>query len=381
MDRSQEIALIERGLALVAARRSDVGDRVARLAPERYTDPAWLAREQATVFRHFPLVAGFSTQLPEAGDVLSTELAGLPVVIARAADGRLHASINACRHRGVRLLEAGCFRAKKALTCRFHGWSYEATGAFRAMPEKDGFPPEATGALDLTALPVAEHAGLVFVCPTPGPALDLPRWLGQVGDDLLSLGLGRLSMVRPTTRTRAHNWKMYVDATLESYHIPSLHASTGGAGWFARVGVFDSFGPHARAMLPEPSLLELEETDPAGWSVLRHAGFLFSIFPNTTVLVHKGIAQVMTVSPDGPGRAHLRSAMLAPTDDEAGAELRHGYYQTYWQTMEEDFEVLESMQANLQAGAVDRLLVGRQELLLTAYHAAIDAAVEGSLRP
>lgn len=380
MDRSEETALIERGLALVAARRSDLGEALVRLEPARYTDPAWLAREQATVFREFPLVAGFSTQIPEPGDVLSTELAGLPVVIARAADGALRASINACRHRGVRLLETGCFRAKKALTCRFHGWSYDSTGAFRGMPEKDGFPSIAAGELDLVALPVAEHAGLVFVRPTPGPPLDLPKWLGKVGHDLLGFGLDRLTMVRPTTRTRAHNWKMYVDATLESYHIPSLHASTGGAGWFARVGVFDSLGPHARAMLPEPSLLELEETDPATWSVLRHAGFLFAIFPNTTVLVHKGIAQVMTVFPDGPARAVLKSAMLAPADD-AGAELRHGYYQTYWQTMEEDFEVLESMQANLQAGATERLLVGRQEYLLAAYHRSIDAAIDGSLRP
>jgi hypothetical protein len=105
---------------------------------------------------------------------------------------------------------------------------------------------------------------------------------------------------------------------------------------------------------------------------------LYSIFPNTTVLLHKGIAQVMTVFPDGPHQAVLRSAMLAPTD-EAGAELRHGYYQTYWQTMEEDFQVLESIHANLRAGAIERLLVGQQEYLLTEYHRAIDAALDGKL--
>lgn len=381
MNRAEEIALIERGLALALARRSDVRDEGGRLDPARYLSQAWLEQEQATIFRQFPLLAGFSSQLLEAGDVLSTDLAGLPLLVTRTSEGGLRASINACRHRGVTLLEPGCYRSKKALSCRFHGWTYAPTGALRSMPEREAFPPNDDGQLDLVGLPVAEQAGLIFVLPTPGATLDLRRWLGPVGADLESFGLGALQMVRPSTRTRAHNWKMYLDATLESYHIPSLHSSTGGAGWFARVGAFDALWPHARAMLPEPSLLELEDTDPASWELLRHAGLLYSIFPNTTVLLHRGIAQVMTVFPEGPGRAVLRSGMLAAPTDDDGGELRHAYYQTYWQTMEEDFQVLESMQANLSARATERLLIGRQEFLLADYHRAIDAAVEGSLRP
>lgn len=381
MNRAEEIALIERGLALALARRSDTRDQVSALDPGRYTSEDWFNRERATLFRHFPLVAGFSSQLLEAGDVLSTDLAGLPVLVTRTTEGGLRASINACRHRGVTVLEPGCYRSKKALSCRFHGWTYAPTGELRSMPEREAFPGNEGGQLDLVSLPVAELAGLIFVLPTPGARLDLRGWLGKVADDLEGFGLGGLRMVRPSTRTRAHNWKMYLDATLESYHIPSLHSSTGGAGWFARVGAFDSLGPHARAMLPEPSLLELEDTDPAGWELRRHAGLLYSIFPNTTVLLHRGIAQVMTVFPDGPGRAVLRSGMLASPADDDGGELRHAYYQTYWQTMEEDFQVLESIQTNLAAGATERLLVGRQEFLLADYHRSIDAAVEGSLKP
>ena len=61
-----------------------------------------------------------------------------PIVAMRGSDGVVRAFRNACRHRGVQLVDGtGC---KKALTCRYHAWTYGLDGALRGVPHEHGFP-------------------------------------------------------------------------------------------------------------------------------------------------------------------------------------------------------------------------------------------------
>jgi nitrite reductase/ring-hydroxylating ferredoxin subunit len=81
------------------------------------------------------------------------------VVLWRQAEGQLHAWRNQCPHRGVRL-SLGCVRNNR-LTCRYHGWQFDAAGQCAYVPADPNFAPSA--ALHADAHACIERDGLVWV--------------------------------------------------------------------------------------------------------------------------------------------------------------------------------------------------------------------------
>ena len=70
-----------------------------------YTSAEFLAQEQKHVFGQDWLCAGRADALPNAGDYLTMEIAGEPIIVLRDKDGHLRAMSNVCRHRMSKLLE------------------------------------------------------------------------------------------------------------------------------------------------------------------------------------------------------------------------------------------------------------------------------------
>src|SRR5579864_9197968 len=46
------------------------------------------------------------TEIPHAGDFVSRNLGSAPVIVVRDDDGRVHALLNSCRHRGAKVCRA-----------------------------------------------------------------------------------------------------------------------------------------------------------------------------------------------------------------------------------------------------------------------------------
>ena len=83
--------------------------------------------------------AGHVGDLPEPGCYLTATAGDQPVLVLRGDDGEIRAFRNVCRHRGSELL-TGAGRCKKAIRCRYHGWTYDATdGRLLGVPEHRGF--------------------------------------------------------------------------------------------------------------------------------------------------------------------------------------------------------------------------------------------------
>lgn len=378
MKHDLQVQLLNQALAMVEAKELDMAKTPARIPVERYSSQEWLDRERSTLFATYPIVAGFSSQIPNPRDFFTRDICGTPILVIRSDDGSLRAFLNVCRHRGVRLVDKPSGQLKQRIACPFHGWSYALDGRLATIPVDEGFCGLDRDAHGLVPVPVAERYNLVFVVPRPELPLDIDAYLGSLIPDLGTFGFDGLMMTKPTTRVRRFNWKLYMDATHETYHIGVLHQETAGSGYFFNVGIFDWEDRHGRFVLPQPGILELRGTNPDTWDIRERCGLLYSIFPNTTVLVHAGFAQVMTVLPVDVDTAELTSGMLVPkgpVTDEASF-LRRFHYETYWKTMEEDIQVCESMQSNMRSGANTHLLVGRQEWILDAYHRAVAQAVE-----
>jgi len=189
MKHSTQVQLIHQIFDAIDRGMPPMADRFTRNDTSAYTSPERAAREREVLFRHHPIVAGFSSQIPNPGDYLAEDLAPVPILIVRNTSGQLRAFVNVCRHRGAQLA-AGCGRVAKLFSCPYHGWSYDTDGRLVAIPDDYGFEGLDRTASGLVALPVAEKYGLIFVTPAPGDAIDIDAMLAGLGQDIESYGIG-----------------------------------------------------------------------------------------------------------------------------------------------------------------------------------------------
>src|SRR5450755_3677180 len=102
---------------------------VARIPVENYFSAAVRQAEVERLFRPLPLIVGHASELAP-GQVLAHDEYGVPMLLTRDGDGRFRAFLNVCRHRGMRLVDAGSQALPKAsIVCPYHGWTYRLEGA------------------------------------------------------------------------------------------------------------------------------------------------------------------------------------------------------------------------------------------------------------
>src|SRR5260221_14624619 len=135
--------------------------------PAAYTDPAFFALERELVFRRHWISVAFAHEIPDPGDAMPIDAAGVPLVLLRDREGEIRAFHNVCRHRGSAILSAPV-KGQPTLRCPYHGWAYGLDGRLRATPLWDGkraTPPEALDRADLALAPVrcGVWADIVFV--------------------------------------------------------------------------------------------------------------------------------------------------------------------------------------------------------------------------
>lgn len=111
----------------------------------------------------------------------------------------------------------------QSIRCPYHHWEWELEGAMRRMPCAEDFSQ--IGSRDdvrLRAIDCAEWHGFVWVHFGPD-AVPLERALGAVGARLARYGLAAYSLRSDQTAEIPCNWKVAIDASNESYHIPAVH--------------------------------------------------------------------------------------------------------------------------------------------------------------
>ena len=135
---ADEPSIVERILNHIDRKTTDLSEGIWREPVEHYTSPRRFTIEIEKVFRRTRTPFCPSAALPEVGSYVARDAALTPIVVIRGSDGVARGFRNACRHRGVQLVQGvGC---KKVLTCRYHGWTYGPDGALRGIPDEYGFP-------------------------------------------------------------------------------------------------------------------------------------------------------------------------------------------------------------------------------------------------
>lgn len=298
----------------------------ARAAPPGiYRSPQFLELEQRHIFAKEWICAGRAETLAKAGDYLTMEIAGQPVLVVKGRDGTIRAFSNVCLHRMSVLLEGRGRR--RTISCPYHAWSYGLDGRLLAAPHMEKSPAFRRRDYRLPQLRCELWEGWIYVSLDPDiePVAQRLRAVKEA-----VTGRYRFEEYREAWREERvwnANWKILAENFMESYHLFRLHRATvgpqsrvdemrmpaGGAAfnhhWITKESDFTLANAH-----PDCGYLEGE------W---RRTTALITIYPSHMITLTPGYFWYLALQPDGCERVRiLYGGGMAPdfAADARGAE-------------------------------------------------------------
>ena len=346
-----------------------------------YTDPDHVNLEINTLFRNFPIIVGYAEQLKEAGQYLTHNETGIPILITRNRTNEVKAFINVCRHRGARVVNEPCGKAN-TVSCPYHGWTYDLNGNLRGMRQPAGFDAVDKSTHGLVELPAFEQFGLIWVQPKPSDEkIDIQSWLAPMAEQLTSLNLESHTMFRQWSLNLDMNWHIALEGFLETYHFCSAHKNTACASYLDNQSPFLDKYPHVRNAVPLTRITKLKEQDPETWDYRSNFMTQNYIFPCNFIQVMTDHVYIHTVMPTGPDSCIFKSVMLIP--EPALTEKAQKYWQVNYDVVrsvfDEDFEIGEGIQKGFAAKVNTNFIFGRFEAGLQLAQKALDDALKGQL--
>ena len=233
----------------ITTQMPDMG--TAPLPVEPYISAAFFEREREKIFRRAWLEVARIEELPNPGDYVVREIEVLKtsVLLVRGKDGQVRGFHNVCTHRGMAV--AICDKGNaQGFICNFHGWTFDIDGRLKGVPGEEYFTN--LDRADYGLRPVATDIwnGFVFVHWEPQPKVGLREFLGGLATQLDDYPFARFNHIaRYSARVKA-NWKTFIDAFHEAYHVMMVHRHTvpdACAGQENPYGLLSSariYGPH-----------------------------------------------------------------------------------------------------------------------------------------
>ena len=365
------------------------------LGADAYIDPAFLAREASQLFpRSWQLVC-HDSELPAPGDFATFDLLRDGAFVVRGEDGALRAFLNVCRHRAARLVDGdgtgGTGSCGHAVTCPYHGWSYDFLGRLKAVPAERSFAKIDWASHGLLPIEVELFQGFVFV-RFSGGGPSVAALMAPYADEMMAYRLADLRRGGAVeTRRVAVNWKTAIDDFRQGYEVslahPGLSRLFGGAYETEAVehGIARSIG-------------RLRDKPAEGWSEQRYQALLpeiahlppelqrcwqfFSLFPNTTLTLQPDQVVATQVLPVTPEESLIRTRRYAlPQADRALAVARYLSRRINRQVTRDNDELLLRVQRGLASGHAPGGPIADSEVAVRQFHALLRRQLAVQDRP
>jgi phenylpropionate dioxygenase-like ring-hydroxylating dioxygenase large terminal subunit len=194
-----------------------------RIPKQRYYDPEFFALEAERLWPRVWQMACRLEEIPNPGDFAEYEILDQSVVVVRQADLSVRAFENACRHRGVRVVQ-GRGHTDSGFTCPFHGWCYANDGANTAVTRRKAFAPHNLEPADLDLTPVrCETWGGCAWINLSDEAPPLRQCIEPAATILDGWKVESLRAEWWYAARLPANWKLAEEAFVEQYHVLEAH--------------------------------------------------------------------------------------------------------------------------------------------------------------
>ena len=216
--------------------RDDPGALAGLVADDRvhrdvYIDPEVFQLEMERLWSRTWIYVGHASQVPQAGDFITADIAAKPVIMVRHTDGKVRVLMNRCAHKGTKVVYDIAGNTGKTFRCPYHAWTYRTDGTLLNIPLKSGYEGTRLEAQGLTPIAHETYRGFVFARLADGPG-----FREYFGDSLSSIDNhadrspeGELELAGGCLRYLHNcNWKMFVENLNDTMHPMIVHASSAG---------------------------------------------------------------------------------------------------------------------------------------------------------
>ena len=358
----------------------------------RYADRRFFEAERKGVFARSWLFVAHDDELAKPGDALLLDQLAEPVFLVRGADGAVRGFYNTCRHRGGPLVKERSANVGQDLVCGYHGWTYALDGKLVGIPQAKDFGELDRSCLGLKPVRCERWGTFVFVNLDP-QAEPLRDALGVVGEDLGPQiadgeGVGPIHLVAKRSIDVEGNWKLTVDANVETYHVNILHTASAALVLDQlATGIWLLPRGHSRMLIRFKQGISLPfELPPFPHaSALADEGiYSYHLFPNTSIVYGGTRSFLFIISswPLAPGRTRYDVHFFAATPgDGPHADRIKAIIEANWSVFLEDLGNLPFMQRSFETGALDAFALGYQERRIYHQHEEIDRRIGAAAIP
>ncbi len=252
--------------------------------------------EVEKVWKRVWQMAAHEDDLPDVGDYLPYDIAGLSFLIVKTDEDEYKAYYNACLHRGRKLRE---HRGKQAdeLRCPFHAWCWNIDGSLKQIPCEWDYPDLKREEQSLPEVNLARWGRYIFINPDPD-CEPFEDFIGDLSSHFELLPYEKRYKEAHVAKIIRCNWKIASEAFMESYHVIATHPQILMGGAHDVDTKYDVFGNYSRAIrcgaLESSGLPQWEPLPDDGKNRLQHPlnGFVYERISDDS-------SDVRVTAPDG----------------------------------------------------------------------------------
>ncbi|MEV6984103.1 aromatic ring-hydroxylating dioxygenase subunit alpha [Sphaerisporangium sp. NPDC051017] len=351
---------------------------------ELYMTAELFEQELEAIFNRSWLFAAHESQLARPGQYVTVESGLESVIVSRTLEGEIAAVHNVCRHRGARLLDAGCGSARR-LVCPYHQWAYKLDGTMLGaskMPpdfDKDRYP--------LRKAKVATWQGLVFV-NLDEEATPLADLLALGEDAIAPFDLPGATVAHEITYDVRANWKLVWENAQECYHCNVNHPELLRAFDVAALGDdlrrSDDMRVQCTRLGLKPGAVSLTVDGQPASSRPMLSGEPYTVAlhlkPTFAVVCCPDYAVVLRDRPVAIDRTEVTMTWLVRADAEAGRDYDLDNLIKVWdQTNLQDWALCERTQLGVRSRFFDPGPLSGEEPSVAAFHQAYATMLSGEM--